>query len=105
MRSALYFELSFSERGVMFFFRLKMSVAVDVIAMATLFVATRVMAAYNADCYLTVGAIFVTLIVETTLSIARAFDLKAVTFLWCVQKQKADRLQKKIDRLSSDNKG
>ena len=97
------FELSFSERGVMFFFRLKMSVAVDVIAMVTLFVATRVMAAYNADCYLTVGAIFVALAIELTLSIARAFDLKATTFLWCVQKKEVDNLQKEVNRLRSDN--
>ena len=97
------FELSFSERGVMFFFRLKMSVTVDVIAMVTLFVATRVMAAYNADCYLTVGAIFVALAIELTLSIARAFDLKATTFLWCVQKKEVDNLQKEVNRLRSDN--
>ncbi len=87
----------------MFFFRLKMSVAVDVIAMVTLFVATRVMAAYNADCYLTVGAIFVALAIELTLSIARAFDLKATTFLWCVQKKEVDNLQKEVNRLRSDN--
>jgi len=80
-----------------------MSVAVDVIAMVTLFVATRVMAAYNADCYLTVGAIFVALAIELTLSIARAFDLKATTFLWCVQKKEVDNLQKEVNRLRSDN--
>ena len=83
----------------MFFFRLKMSMTVDIIVMVTLFIATRVMAAYDIDCCLTVGIIFVALIVETMLSMMRAFDLKAVTFLWCVQRNEVDRLQKEVNHL------
>ena len=89
----------------MLFFKLKMSVAVDTIVMVTLAVAIKVLASYGATLTTMAVPVFITLAVELTLSIARALDLKAVTFLWCVQKQKADRLQKKIDRLSSDNKG
>lgn len=87
----------------MFFFRLKMSMTVDIIVMVTLFIATRVMAAYDIDCCLTVGIIFVVFIVETTLSMMRALNLKAVTFLWCVQKKEVDNLQKEVNRLRSDN--
>ena len=89
----------------MLFFKLKMSVAVDTVSMIAMAIAIKVLASYGASVTEMAIPVFVALAIELTLSIARAFDLKAVTFLWCVQKQKADRLQKKIDRLSSDNKG
>ena len=83
----------------MFFFKLKMSMTVDAVVIMTLFIATRVMAAYDINYYLTVGIVFVALIVETMLSMMRAFDLKAVTFLWCVQRNEVDRLQKEVNHL------
>ena len=87
----------------MFFFRLKMSTTVDAVVMVTFAIAIKILASNGAGVTMMAIPVFVALSIELTLSIARAFDLKAVTFLWCVQKQKADRLQKKIDRLSSDN--
>ena len=87
----------------MLFFKLKMSVAVDTIVMVTLAIVIKVLASYGATLTTMAVPVFITLAVELTLSIARAFDLKATTFLWCVQKKEVDNLQKEVNRLRSDN--
>ncbi len=87
----------------MLFFKLKMSVAVDTIVIVTLAIAIKVLASYGATLTTMAVPVFITLAVELTLSIARAFDLKATTFLWCVQKKEVDNLQKEVNRLRSDN--
>ena len=87
----------------MLFFKLKMSVAVDTIVMVTLAIVIKVLASYGATLTTMAVPVFITLAVELTLSIARAFDLKATTFLWCVQKKEVDKLQKEVNRLRSDN--
>lgn len=87
----------------MFFFRLKMSVAVDTVSMIAMAIAIKVLASYGASVTEMAIPVFVALAIELTLSIARAFDLKATTFLWCVQKKEVDNLQKEVNRLRSDN--
>ena len=87
----------------MLFFKLKMSVAVDTVSMIAMAIAIKVLASYGASVTEMAIPVFVALAIELTLSIARAFDLKATTFLWCVQKKEVDNLQKEVNRLRSDN--